>query len=113
MNFLGTPVNLRIFIFTKVPGRTFAPNLSKTICPQPRRGTQVKVHACDLQSREGLAACLRGLGEEMPPLGGVAHAAGVLDDHLIQSLGREHLWPVLGPKADPALCWIAARPFLY
>ncbi|MEV0281373.1 type I polyketide synthase, partial [Streptomyces sp. NPDC050610] len=65
-------------------------------------GAQVTVAACDVADRAALAALLKGVPEEHP-LTAVVHAAGVLDDALIESLTPERMDHVLRPKVDAAL----------
>ncbi|MFE9108000.1 type I polyketide synthase [Actinomadura geliboluensis] len=62
-------------------------------------GVQVQLVACDVADRDELAAVLDGLPA---PLTGVVHAAGVLDDGLVEDLTSTRLERVLRPKADGA-----------
>ncbi|MDG5805268.1 SDR family NAD(P)-dependent oxidoreductase [Streptomyces ossamyceticus] len=62
-------------------------------------GAEVRIAACDAADRDGLAAVLAGT---TAPLTAVVHAAGVLDDALVDSLTPEHLEKVLRPKTDAA-----------
>ncbi|MFI0743442.1 SDR family NAD(P)-dependent oxidoreductase, partial [Streptomyces sp. NPDC021100] len=59
---------------------------------------EVAVEACDASDREALAAVL----ERVPGLTAVVHAAGVLDDGVVESLTSERVASVLRPKVDAA-----------
>jgi acyl carrier protein len=65
------------------------------------RGAQVTVAACDVAAPEELAALLAGV-PATHPLTGVVHAAGILDDGVIESLTPDRLRAVLRPKIDGA-----------
>jgi acyl transferase domain-containing protein/NADPH:quinone reductase-like Zn-dependent oxidoreductase/acyl carrier protein len=60
-------------------------------------GTEVTVAACDTADREALALVLSGLPADRP-LRAVVHAAGVLDDGVVESLTPEQLAGVVRPK---------------
>jgi acyl transferase domain-containing protein/acyl carrier protein/UDP-glucose 4-epimerase len=62
-------------------------------------GADVRVVACDVADREALQALLGGLEH---PLTGVVHAAGVLDDGVLDTLTPERLATVLRAKVDAA-----------
>jgi mycoketide-CoA synthase len=64
-------------------------------------GARVRVAACDVADREQLGALIASMPEDSP-LGAVIHAAGALDDCVIQSLSSERLDRVLRPKLDAA-----------
>ncbi len=61
-------------------------------------GAEVSVVACDVSDR----GAVRDLVAGIEGLTAVVHAAGVLDDGVIESLSPERLDVVLGPKADGA-----------
>ncbi len=65
-------------------------------------GCEARVAACDVTDRRELAALIDSI-PAAHPLGAVIHAAGVLDDGLVQSLTAEQLERVMLPKVDAAL----------
>jgi acyl transferase domain-containing protein/acyl carrier protein len=67
-----------------------------------RLGARVEFVACDLAHRDQVAALL-GTVDPEHPLTAVVHAAGVLDDGVLESLTPDRLAAVLRPKADAAL----------
>jgi polyketide synthase 1/15 len=67
-----------------------------------RAGAQVQLLSCDVADRGAVAEMLAQLEQQCPPLRGVIHAAGVLDDGVITSLTPERLAAVLRAKVDAA-----------
>ncbi|MEU8774109.1 type I polyketide synthase [Streptomyces sp. NPDC048606] len=65
-------------------------------------GCHVTLAACDAADRDALARLLDSL-PDAHPLTGVIHAAGVLDDGVLDAMTTERLAHVLRPKADAAL----------
>ncbi|WP_433360609.1 type I polyketide synthase [Streptosporangium sp. CA-115845] len=65
-------------------------------------GAHVEFVACDVSQRDQVAALVGAVDPEHP-LTAVVHAAGVLDDGVLESLTPERLAAVLRPKADAAL----------
>ncbi|MFD8458868.1 type I polyketide synthase [Streptomyces antimycoticus] len=64
-------------------------------------GAQVTIAACDAADRDALAAVLAAIPERYP-LNAVVHAAGVLDDGVLDSMSVERVAGVLRPKVDGA-----------
>ncbi|MCX5096797.1 type I polyketide synthase [Streptomyces sp. NBC_00365] len=62
-------------------------------------GAEVTIVACDVADREELAACL---ARARTPLTAVVHAAGALDDGLLDTMTPGHIDRVLRPKAEAA-----------
>lgn len=65
-----------------------------------RAGARVMLLRADVARADELASALSRLGETLPPLAGVVHAAGVLDDKTLLHLDREGLRGVLAPKVQ-------------
>jgi acyl transferase domain-containing protein/D-arabinose 1-dehydrogenase-like Zn-dependent alcohol dehydrogenase/acyl carrier protein len=64
-------------------------------------GAHVRVAACDVTDRGALADLLASISERHP-LRGVVHAAGLLDDGVVESLTADRVDRVLAPKIDAA-----------
>ena len=64
-------------------------------------GAKVRIAACDVSRRAELQTLLQSISAEQS-LGGIVHAAGVLDDGVIESLSEERVRGVLAPKLDAA-----------
>jgi acyl transferase domain-containing protein/acyl-coenzyme A synthetase/AMP-(fatty) acid ligase/NADPH:quinone reductase-like Zn-dependent oxidoreductase/NAD(P)-dependent dehydrogenase (short-subunit alcohol dehydrogenase family)/acyl carrier protein len=65
------------------------------------RGAEVEIVACDVADRAQLADLLAGI-DEGEPLREVIHAAGALDDGVVEQLTPQRLEAVLGAKVDAA-----------
>ncbi|WP_354639867.1 type I polyketide synthase [Kitasatospora camelliae] len=78
-----------------------APGASALTTELAALGATVTVAACDTADRAALADLLAGI-PAAHPLTGVLHAAGVLDDAVIETLTPEALTRVLRPKLDAA-----------
>jgi NADPH:quinone reductase-like Zn-dependent oxidoreductase/acyl carrier protein len=62
-------------------------------------GVEVKIAAADISQADQVAAFLRQITETMPPLRGVIHAAGVLDDGVLIQQTPQRIHTVMAPKA--------------
>ena len=65
-------------------------------------GVQVQCVAADVSTAQGVAAIMAALTTGAPPLGGVLHCAGVLDDGVLLRQTPARFAAVIGPKADGA-----------
>ena len=66
------------------------------------QGAQVMVACADVSRVEDLAGVMARVESELPPLRGVVHAAGVLDDGLLVNQDSERFARVLAPKVQGA-----------
>ncbi|MEU6831238.1 SDR family NAD(P)-dependent oxidoreductase [Nocardia beijingensis] len=62
------------------------------------RGARIEVRSLDVADRTAVAATLDWIDRELPPLAGVAHLAGVLDDGVIAEQTAARVGRVLAPK---------------
>ncbi|GAA4900202.1 SDR family NAD(P)-dependent oxidoreductase [Streptomyces coeruleoprunus] len=76
-----------------------APGTDELAAELASAGAAVAFVACDVADRAALAAALDGLER---PLHAVVHAAGVLDDGVLQALTPDRIDTVLAPKAAAA-----------
>ncbi len=65
------------------------------------RGVDVRVVECDVSDRDAVRSLTEAAGAERP-LTAVVHAAGVVDDGVVEALTAERLATVFGPKLDAA-----------
>src|SRR5262249_21952592 len=65
-------------------------------------GVHVLVVRADVAVAEDVERLLKEIGERMPPLRGVVHAAGVLDDGVLLQQSWERFEKVLAPKVAGA-----------
>ena len=61
-------------------------------------GTTVTVATTDISDAEQVGALLQEIRDTMPPLKGVVHAAGVVDDALLRNLDSDRFTRVVAPK---------------
>jgi myxalamid-type polyketide synthase MxaB len=67
-----------------------------------QQGVQIAVMSADLAQRVQLDEVLREIRHNMPPLCGVVHAAGVIDDGLLQNQSWQRFVKVMAPKIEGA-----------
>ncbi|GCD98559.1 type I polyketide synthase [Embleya hyalina] len=78
------------------------PGTAELVAELAESGAAATVVGCDIADRDALAALLASIPAEHP-LTGVVHAAGLLDDSVIEAMRPEQLARVLRPKVDAAL----------
>ncbi|MFI1919815.1 SDR family NAD(P)-dependent oxidoreductase [Nocardia sp. NPDC020380] len=76
-----------------------AAGVAESVAELEALGARVQVAACDVSDRAQLAALFESLDR---PLAAVVHAAGVLDDGVVESLTPEQVDRVMRPKVDAA-----------
>ena len=74
----------------------------KTLDALRAEGTEVLVARGDVARADQLAAVLESINASMPPLRGVVHAAGTLDDGILARLDEGRLRDVMAPKVEGA-----------
>ncbi|WP_055532098.1 type I polyketide synthase [Streptomyces graminilatus] len=81
---------------------TAAPGAEELAVELAELGAEVRIEAVDLADRVQAAALLDSVPDRHP-LTAVVHAAGVLDDTVVERLTPERLHAVLRPKTDAAV----------
>jgi phthiocerol/phenolphthiocerol synthesis type-I polyketide synthase C len=74
----------------------------KTLDALRAEGAEVVVARGDVARADQLAVILESISRSMPPLRGVMHAAGILDDAILERLDERRLRDVMAPKVDGA-----------
>ncbi|WP_405494979.1 SDR family NAD(P)-dependent oxidoreductase [Nocardia sp. NBC_00511] len=87
-----------LLVGRSVPGEHVHRRIARITADRPEAVVRsVRADVCD---RDALADVLRTARTELPPLRGVFHAAGVLDDATVLGLQADRLARVLAPKVD-------------
>ncbi|MGK7875119.1 MAG: SDR family NAD(P)-dependent oxidoreductase [Xenococcaceae cyanobacterium] len=71
---------------------------TETIEQLEQAGAQVNVLLGDMADEQDVASILDTIETSLPPLKGAIHAAGVLDDGILQQMSWERLTKVMAPK---------------
>jgi NAD(P)-dependent dehydrogenase (short-subunit alcohol dehydrogenase family)/acyl carrier protein len=75
---------------------------SRAIAELTEAGVAVGVRAADVSRAADVTALIADIGVSMPPLAGVVHAAGILDDGFLLQLDEARFRAVAAPKSDAA-----------
>jgi acyl transferase domain-containing protein/acyl carrier protein len=90
----------RLLLVSRRGART--PGARKLKAQLAQLGAEATLRACDVTDRNALSRLLARVPPERP-LTAVIHAAGVLEDSLVESMTAEQVDRVMRPKADAAL----------
>jgi acyl carrier protein len=74
------------------------PSSDEIVTDLERMGARVFVVNADVADSDAVALLFEAAGRTMPPIRGILHAAGVLDDALLRDLSWERFQKVFGPK---------------
>jgi NAD(P)-dependent dehydrogenase (short-subunit alcohol dehydrogenase family)/acyl carrier protein len=81
-------------------GRSGVSEEAKPILEELKQGgVRVEVRSCDVSDREEVSCLLDGIRAELPPLKGIFHLAGVLDDGILREQTPERFDRVMAAKA--------------
>ncbi len=78
------------------------PGIDTIIADMAKAGVTVEAIACDVAKAPQVDAMMARFGADLPPLGGIVHAAMVMDDGPIRDLTDAQMDRVFAPKIDGA-----------
>jgi polyketide synthase 12 len=87
-----------VLVGRRPPGGVAAPAIARL----RSAGVRVDTAAVDVADPEAVAALIARIRDTLPPLRGIVHAAGVLDDARLADTSAERLAAVLAPKVAGA-----------
>jgi acyl transferase domain-containing protein/NADPH:quinone reductase-like Zn-dependent oxidoreductase/acyl carrier protein len=87
--------------------RAPAPAAAEAMAALAAQGAHVVAVQADVAQEDEVAAVLDQIEQTMPPLRGVIHAAGILDDGILLHLNTARLRAVMAPKVDGG--WLLHR----
>jgi pimeloyl-ACP methyl ester carboxylesterase/NAD(P)-dependent dehydrogenase (short-subunit alcohol dehydrogenase family)/aryl carrier-like protein len=73
-------------------------NATHTLQVLERSGVKILVNQADISNKRDVRKVLEKIKVSLPPLKGIIHAAGVLDDGILQGLSWERFQKVMAPK---------------
>ncbi|MEW6729942.1 MAG: SDR family NAD(P)-dependent oxidoreductase [Acidobacteriota bacterium] len=71
---------------------------SEALSSMVEAGTNILVGKCDVAEEDQLAQFMAEVAAKLPPIRGIMHAAGVLDDGIVLQLDQDRFYKVLRPK---------------
>ena len=80
--------------------RQASDSIQKTIEELQKTGAKVSVLCGDISQKEDVARIIEEIKVSFPPLRGIIHAAGVLDDGLLSNMSWEQFTKVMTPKVQ-------------
>src|SRR5262249_19163118 len=66
------------------------------------KGGRVHVFSADVAQGQQVESVLREIATSLPPLRGIVHAAGVLDDGILSQMNQQRFMQVMAPKVAGA-----------
>lgn len=87
-----------VLVGRRAPG----PAAGRAVSDLRRSGAAIAVMSADVAVEAGVAVVLERIRDGMPPLRGIVHAAGVLENAAIVNLDAERLARVMAPKVQGA-----------
>jgi acyl transferase domain-containing protein/acyl carrier protein len=82
--------------------RSVSPDAQETIDFLEQAGAQVLIETADVSNQEDVSRLLAAVKHSMPPLRGILHAAGVLEDGMLLGQSWENFSRVMAPKVSGA-----------
>jgi len=79
-----------------------SPEAAKAVALLTAQGVNVRIAQSDVSHAEDVARLMRDIAAELPPLRGIIHSAGLLQDGLLLQMNREQLEKALIPKIHGA-----------
>jgi len=83
--------------------RAASPYALQAIAKMEASGAMVSVRCADVSDNAAVSALLDEIRESLPPLRGIVHAAGILDDAVVSRLAFENFERVMAGKVGGAL----------
>jgi acyl carrier protein len=77
-----------------------SPSARRVVEEMEKTGAKVEVKLADVSQYNQLKAIFENFGSQMPALGGLIHAAGLLDDGALVNLDPERMKKVMDPKVQ-------------